>query len=87
MGVLVWSLWPHSPPAAGQAVQAFAAATVAMVAGFCLRNLFDDFFVDDTGMMFWLLAGLALGGRELIRARAEAQLNRRSEAAKTGMAA
>ncbi|MBU1155436.1 MAG: O-antigen ligase family protein [Proteobacteria bacterium] len=73
MGVLVWSLWPHSPPVGGEAVQAFGAATVAMVAGFCLRNLFDDFFVDDTGMMFWLLAGLALGGRELIRSRAGAR--------------
>ena len=72
MGVLLWVLWPNSPPVSGQAAQAFAAATMAMVAGFCLRNLFDDFFVDDTGMMFWLLTGLALGGRELIRKRDKA---------------
>lgn len=87
MAVLAWALWPHSPPASGQAAQAFAAATVAMVAGFCLRNLFDDFFVDDTGMMFWLLAGLALGGRELIRGRAAAEGNSRPRAAMTGKTA
>ncbi|BEQ15192.1 O-antigen ligase family protein [Desulfoferula mesophila] len=69
MGVLLWALWPNSPPRAGQEVQAFAAATAALVAGFCLRNLFDDFFVDDTGMMFWLLTGLALGGRALLRSQ------------------
>jgi O-antigen ligase len=65
MAVLVWALWPHSPPGTGQAAPAFAAAAAATVIGFCVRNLFDDFFVDDTGMMFWLLVGLALGGREL----------------------
>ncbi|MCF8031744.1 MAG: O-antigen ligase family protein [Desulfarculaceae bacterium] len=70
MGVLVWALWPHSPPQGGQTAVAFGAAAAAMVIGFCVRNLFDDFFVDDTGMMFWLLAGLALGGRELLRRRA-----------------
>ncbi len=67
VGVLVWALWPHSPPEQGRVVAAFGAAAAAMVIGFCVRNLFDDFFVDDTGMMFWLLAGLALGGRELAR--------------------
>ncbi|MCB2226317.1 MAG: O-antigen ligase family protein [Desulfarculaceae bacterium] len=70
MGVLVWALWPHSPPATGQTATAFGAAVVAVVIGFAVRNLFDDFFVDDTGMMFWLLAGLALGGRELAKRRA-----------------
>ncbi|MBU1275953.1 MAG: O-antigen ligase family protein [Proteobacteria bacterium] len=87
MAVLIWALWPHSPPIGGQAAQAFGAATAAMVAGFCLRNLFDDFFVDDTGMMFWLLAGLALGGRELIRGKAKALGNNRPEAAMTGITA
>ncbi len=84
MVVLIWALWPHSPPMTGQTAQVFGAAVAAMVAGFCLRNLFDDFFVDDTGMMFWMLAGLALGGRELIRGKSEALGNSRPPAGLTG---
>ncbi|MEW5913884.1 MAG: O-antigen ligase family protein [Thermodesulfobacteriota bacterium] len=69
MAVLLASLWPRSPPEAGAVGQAFMAATAAMVVGFCLRNLFDDFFVDDTGMLFWLLSGLALGVKGLAAQR------------------
>ncbi|RJX33147.1 MAG: hypothetical protein C4525_09505 [Desulfarculus sp.] len=69
MVVLTAALWPRSPPAAGEISAAFMAATAVMVVGFCLRNLFDDFFVDDTGMLFWLLSGLALGAKGLAARR------------------
>jgi putative inorganic carbon (HCO3(-)) transporter len=29
-----------------------------MVTGFLFRNLFNDFFIDDTGLLFWILAAL-----------------------------
>jgi len=67
LAVLVAALWPHAPPATGDGVGLFTAATAAMVVGFAVRNLSDDFFVDDTGIMFWLLAGLAMGGRWLTK--------------------
>lgn len=60
---LVAVLWPHAPPQKGDTVGLFGAAAALMVVGFSVRNLTDDFFVDDTGLMFWLLAGLALGAR------------------------
>ncbi len=69
MLVLVVSLWPRAPPAQGDWPAVFAAAAAVMVAGFCVRNMFDDFFVDDTGMLFWLLTGLALGGKALAAGR------------------
>lgn len=56
-------LWPHAPPARGDTVGLFGAAAALMVVGFSVRNLTDDFFVDDSGFLFWLLAGLALGAR------------------------
>ena len=31
-----------------------------MVISFFVRNLSDDFFVDDSALLFWFLAGLAL---------------------------
>jgi O-antigen ligase len=37
-------------------------ATGIMVIGFFVRNCFDDFFVDDTALLFWLLVGTALSG-------------------------
>jgi hypothetical protein len=48
----------------------FGVAAAVMVVGFSVRNLADDFFVDDTGLMLWLLAGLALGGRWIGRPKA-----------------
>ncbi|MFH1058305.1 MAG: O-antigen ligase family protein [Pseudomonadota bacterium] len=65
MFVLFASLWPRSPPGRGDLPGLWMAATAIMVAGFCLRNLFDDFFVDDTGLFFWLLGGLAMGARDM----------------------
>lgn len=56
-------LWPHAPPARGDTVGLFGAAAALMVVGFSVRNLTDDFFVDDSGFLLWLLAGLALGAR------------------------
>jgi O-antigen ligase len=60
---LVQALWPHAPPEKEDAAGLFGAAAALMVVGFSVRNFTDDFFVDDTGFLFWLLAGLALGAR------------------------
>lgn len=65
MTTLVLVLWPHAPPAPGDLPGLFTMATAVMVLGFCLRNLFDDFFVDDNSLFFWLLCGLAMGARDL----------------------
>ncbi len=62
---LLTVLWPHAPPARGDGAGLFGTATAVMVLGFCLRNMFDDFFVDDTSLFFWLLTGLAMGSRAL----------------------
>jgi O-antigen ligase len=67
---LVAALWPHAPPARRDAAGLFGVAAAVMVVGFSVRNLADDFFVDDTGLMLWLLAGLALGGRWIGRPKA-----------------
>lgn len=65
MITLMVTLWPHAPPAKGDLPRLMMAATSIMVVGFCVRNFFDDFFVDDTGLLFWLLSGLAMGARYL----------------------
>ncbi len=66
MASLVALLWPRSPPGREDALHLFGAATAIMVIGFAARNFFDDFFADDGSQLFWLLAGLALGGRALL---------------------
>lgn len=35
-----------------------AGAVATMMAGFLFRNLFNDFFVDDAGLLFWILSAL-----------------------------
>jgi O-antigen ligase len=42
----------------------FSLATGVMVLGFLVRNFFDDFFVDDNALLFWLLVGGALGSQQ-----------------------
>jgi O-antigen ligase len=74
MLALVVTLWPRSPPAAGDTVDLLCAATAIMVIGFCLSNLFDDFFADDGSQFFWLLTGLALGARQMARDRGAPQV-------------
>jgi O-antigen ligase len=39
-----------------------ALATGTMVIGFFMRNLFDDFYVDDSALLFWFLVGTSLPG-------------------------
>ena len=65
LAVLLVKLWPRSRPEAGDASALFEAAAVAMILGFCLRNLTDNLFVDDPALLFWLLCGLAMGSRYL----------------------
>jgi len=61
MAVLVAKLWPRAPPDPGRMPQLFCGATAVMVVGFAVRNLTDDFFADDSALLFWLLAGLGMG--------------------------
>ncbi|KIX12921.1 O-antigen ligase family protein [Dethiosulfatarculus sandiegensis] len=62
--VLVWCLWPNSPPAKGNWLSCFSMAGFLSVVGYAMRNLTDDFFCDDSSLMFWLVAGLALAARQ-----------------------
>jgi len=39
-------------------------ATFLMIITFFVRNLSDDFFVDDSALLFWFLCGAALGMKE-----------------------
>ena len=39
----------------------WAIATLAMIAGVFARNMVDDFFIRDHGLLFWLLCGAYLG--------------------------
>lgn len=39
-----------------------ATATGIMILGFFVRNLFDDFYVDDNALLFWFLTAAALTG-------------------------
>jgi len=38
-------------------------ATFFMVVSFFLRNMADDFFVDDAALLFWMLSGTAIATR------------------------
>ncbi len=38
----------------------FFLASLMCITGFFVRNMFDDHYVDDNGLMFWVLTGLAL---------------------------
>jgi hypothetical protein len=38
----------------------FGQATLWMIIAFFIRNLSDDFFVDDAALLFWFLAGTGL---------------------------
>jgi O-antigen ligase len=42
----------------------FLQATFWMVLVFFMRNLFDDFFVDDSALLFWYLSGVAMSIKE-----------------------
>ncbi len=48
-------------------VRNFSLATGVMLVGFLIRNFFDDFFVDDNALMFWVLIGTALGSSTIQR--------------------
>ena len=67
--VLLAVLWPKAPPRRGDMPALFKTAACISVAGFFLRNLTDDFFVNDSALLFWLICGLALGVRALHQQR------------------
>jgi O-antigen ligase len=50
----------------------FTQATLWMIIVFFVRNLSDDFFVDDSALLFWFLvgAGVAIGRRSKVNVAA-----------------
>lgn len=72
LSALVYYCWPRAPLKPKQIWPVFSAATAIMIAGFCLRNMTDDFFADDSALMVFLLAGLAMGAREAFGSSAKA---------------
>ena len=71
LGALVYYCWPRSPLQTGHVGSVFCAATAIMIAGFCLRNMTDDFYADDSALMVYLLAGLAMGAYEAFTAQSK----------------
>jgi O-antigen ligase len=43
----------------------FLLATLLMVITFFVRNLSDDFFIDDSALLFWFLSGAAVSLRRV----------------------
>jgi len=59
---LGWRGYQRSPP--GGLAHFLASALLVMIVGVIFRNMFDDFFIDDTAMLFWFLAGTVLAVTE-----------------------
>ena len=67
-GVILWkTLRPPARDPDDSWTDLFSLATGVMVVGFLVRNFFDDFFVDDNALLFWLLVGGALGSQKYER--------------------
>lgn len=60
---LFYRLWPRHQIAARREEWVYAVAATAMAAGMVLKNMSDDFFTNDTALLFWLLCGAVLGAR------------------------
>lgn len=60
LGVLAYKLWPRSVPSAGRPGDLAAAAGLATLVGFCIRNMTDSLFVDSPALLFWMIMGLAM---------------------------
>ena len=58
MGALGWSLWSLRRTGAGHAL---AVVGLAMLAGYLVKNLTDDFFFRPNSLVFWAIAGMLLG--------------------------
>ena len=59
---LLYRLWPGRRPV-GREEWVYAVAATAMVGGMVLKNMSDDFFTNDTALLFWLLCGAVMGAR------------------------
>ena len=55
---LGWRGYKRSPP--GGLSHFLASALLLMIVAVIFRNMFDDFFIDDTAMLFWFLAAVAV---------------------------
>jgi O-antigen ligase len=65
MGAALFYCFRRGRPGIDPWVRNFSLATGVMVAGFLIRNFFDDFFVDDNALLFWFLIGTALGSSRI----------------------
>lgn len=60
---LLYRLWPERWPLARREEWVYAVAATAMAGGMVLKNMSDDFFTNDTALLFWLLCGAVMGAR------------------------
>lgn len=60
---LLYRLWPGRRQAMRREEWIYAVAATAMVGGMILKNMSDDFFTNDTALLFWLLCGAIMGAR------------------------
>jgi O-antigen ligase len=61
--ILLKSLYRRAEVEEEPLPKGFLLATFFMVVSFFLRNMADDFFVDDAALLFWMLSGTAIATR------------------------
>lgn len=65
------AMWPARALAEqDRAAWAYALAGSAMLVGVILKNMTDDFFVNDNAFLFWVLTGAVIGGLPELRNKA-----------------
>ena len=62
--ILLKSLYRRAEVEEEPLPKGFLLATFFMVVSFFLRNMADDFFVDDAALLFWMLSGTAIATRK-----------------------
>jgi O-antigen ligase len=67
LGRQAWRTYRDSPD---PLVKRAGLALLLMMCGFFVRNFFDDFYVDDSALLFWLLAGFTISLRRGFKERA-----------------
>lgn len=71
---LFYRLWPGRREAVRRDEWLYAVAATAMLGGMALKNMSDDFFNNDTALLFWLLCGAIMGARTEARRCREASV-------------
>jgi len=55
------AMWPRRALAAHRALYGYALAGIVMTGGIFLKNMTDDFFVNDGAFLYWILTGAVIG--------------------------